>query len=49
MKNPSLAHRAGIKGQVKGQMKADHLQVNKAMASLLPINVNGLIMTGKVA
>ncbi len=25
VKNPSSAHRAGVKGEVKGQMRADHL------------------------
>ena len=26
IKNPLLAHRAGVRGEVKGQMRADHLE-----------------------
>ncbi len=35
VKNPPWAHRAGVKGEVKGQMKADHLKnLNKNNALL---------------
>ncbi len=39
VKNASLAHRAGVKGEVKGQIRTDHLKKNMTLFKHIKISV----------